>query len=166
MYVYIAKWLPNSVYVTSIISPTVMLFFLVMRNFKIYSLGNFQIYSMAELTVVTMLWVPGIIYLITESLCCLTTLTHFAHAPPYPHLWQPQIWSLFLLVCVCLHSVYKRRSQSICLSVWLISLRIMTSGPSMSQKEEFPSFLWLNNHWPLNNMGLNCAGSLTCGFFQ
>ena len=57
---------------------TVIIFFLVMRSFKIYSLSNFQIYNKVSLTVVTMLYTtsPGDIYFI------LTTLTHFPH--PYP----------------------------------------------------------------------------------
>ena len=36
------------------------------------------------------------IYLITASLCLLTTPSN--SLSPQPHLWQPQIWSLFLWV--------------------------------------------------------------------
>ena len=63
-------------------------FFLMTRIFKVYSLSNFQIYNIVWLTIVTMLYVtsPRFVYLITESLYLLSTLTQF---PSHnPHLWR------------------------------------------------------------------------------
>lgn len=56
----------------------IKIFFLVMRNFRIYSFNNFQIYYTAVLTVVIMLFLtsPVIIFLITGRLYVLTTFIH------------------------------------------------------------------------------------------
>ena len=54
-----------------------------MRTFKAYSLSKFQIYNTVLLTIVTKLYStsPGLIHLITGSLCLLTPFTHFTSLP-------------------------------------------------------------------------------------
>ena len=71
-------------------------FFLVIRTFKVCSLGNFQICNRMLLTIGAMLCVtpPGLTYVITRSLYLLPT---FIHSPyPRPCLWQPPVCPLYL----------------------------------------------------------------------
>ena len=61
-----------------------------------------------------------------------------------PTPWKP-FYSPLVYLCQIPH--INDIIQYFCFSVWLTSLRIMPSGPSMSQVAEFPSFLWISNSW-------------------
>lgn len=56
---------------------------LVMRTFKVYSIGSFEKYITVLLTIVTMVCImsPEPMYLITGN---LATFTHFPHLSPLP----------------------------------------------------------------------------------
>ena len=68
----------------------------------------------------TLLW---LIYFITGAFNLLIPFTYFNPFYP-PHLWKPPIYCLCLWTLIFLGSTYKWET---CLSVWLISLSIITS---------------------------------------
>lgn len=78
---------------------------------------NFQVYNTVLLTVITMLylWSPELTHLKTESLYPLTNTSPF---PPSPSLWQPPIYSLFLILAFSLQKsdIY---SIGLCLSYFI-----------------------------------------------
>ena len=121
------------------------------RIFKIYSLNSFHvlIYNTILLSVVTLLYIRSqeLIHCTTGSLCPWINISPFpSPLPPDAQPWQPPFYSLFLLVQLFQIPHISDIIQYLSFSVWLISLRIMPSQPSMlSQVAGFPSFLWMNN---------------------
>ena len=104
--------------------------FLVMRTFKIYSLGNFQTCTTILLTIVTKLYItsPWLIYFITESLSLLTPFYYFptfSVPSPIEITILPSVSMSFVLF---VHLLIVRLSKIIwylSFSIWLISLSIM-----------------------------------------
>ena len=87
------------------------LFFLVMRNFKIYSLCSFQICNTVLLTMVSMVCItsPWLIYFMTGSLYLLTSFTpsHIFLPTSMPHLWATtNMFSVSISLFVCLFRIH------------------------------------------------------------
>ena len=104
-------------------------FFLVVRTFKIYSLSSCQIYTTELLTVVAVLYItsPGLIHLITGSLCPLTTFICSRH--PLPPASGDHQSVLFLWVCLFVFKIplIGEIIQDLSFSVWFISLSVIAS---------------------------------------
>ena len=93
----------NCEMITTLLSPYRVIFFLVMRIFKIYSLSSFQVCNMVLLTIVIMLYLISP-WLILYLEVCTFWLSSFL---PPTHFWQPPICSfcsllgMSLVLCVC-----------------------------------------------------------------
>ena len=145
IYVCIVKWLPWKVQLISITSHSYI--FSCDKNFyNLLSFNNFQIYNTVLLMIVTMLYVTSPI-LITGSLHLVTPspiLTTPSSSTCGKHLSVACIYSIwvFLLVSTC------KWSYTICVSLWLTSLSIITL------KVHPCCHKWQRHHNGLNNIVL------------
>ena len=105
-------------------------FFLVMRNFMIYSRSDFHIYNIVLLTVFTMLYLIscGLICFITGSFYLLSTFTHLAPCSlPHPCCaFGNSLFSVYLsFYCVCVFFLKIPHMISYIDLTWLLSLTVI-----------------------------------------